>query len=144
MIFAALVGIWAWLVVVFSLPPDFHDYRKTAVQAAEAAHDAVRTADLTVGAYLAHKAYRPYLGTVLDDCVSSTSSALGQLAELPPTDARTTALRDELAPLLDEAANRLADVHRAAGADDPGQLRTAQAPLAPLAERLTDFLDRHG
>jgi hypothetical protein len=138
------VAIWASLLIVASQPPDFHAYRKTAVQAAEAAHDALRTADLTVDAYLAHKAFGTYVGTVLDDCVSSTSSALGQLTEVPPPDARTAALRDELAPLLDDAAHRLGDVHRAAEADDPAQLRAAKAPLTPLAERIADFLDRHG
>jgi hypothetical protein len=141
---ATLAAAWAWLVVTTLQPPDFQDYRKTAVQAAEASHDALRTAALTVDASLAHHTFDTYLATMLDDCVGSASSALGQFNEEPPADERSAALRDEVAPLLAEAASRLGEVDRAAGAGDEARLRAAAEPLTPLGERLAEFLDRHG
>jgi len=141
---AVVVLLLGWLGFSSTRPPDFHDYRKLAVESADSAYGAVRTASLAVTASLEHKAPGPYLSVMLDGCVRDASGAIGQFAQLPPPDAGTAAMRDELAPLLAEAVRQTGDVRAAADRADPTGLRDAAAGLQALAERLDDFLERHG
>ncbi|WP_433221748.1 hypothetical protein ACQP00_21535 [Dactylosporangium sp. CS-047395] len=136
---AALAGL---LVVACGLlgycsvrPPDFHDFRVAAVTTAQAAHDALLTADLTGGAVRDGKATRLYATVMLDDSTKSLGSAVKDFAELPPPDATATALRDRLLPLLSEAVARLGDT-----AADPAHTDGLRA----LAGRLKVFTDENG
>jgi hypothetical protein len=144
LLLAIVVGIGGWLGYASSRPPDFHEYRVTAVEAAQAARDGLLIAGLTADALLGGRAMAPYVSTVLDDAGSSVADAGGRFAALAPTDQRMVAIRDELTPLLTEATTRLGDVLRAEANDDVPALRESIRPLRPLADRLAAFLDRHG
>ena len=139
---ALLAG--GWLAYETARPPDFHTYRVTAVEAAQAAHDGLLVAGLTADAFLQGRALGPYASTVLDDAGDSVADASARFAALAPTDERTVAIRDELTPLLAEANVRLGDVRRADANGDAAALREATRRLTPLAERFAQFLDRHG
>ena len=128
---------------VMTQPPDYHDYRKTANQAADAAYGAVRTTALTIGALLEHRVTGPYTTVVVDDALTSVSSATQQLAAVPPPDDRTRALRAELEPLLAEAARILGDVSTALDGGAPDQIRTAAKNLGQVGDRLDDYLQEH-
>lgn len=139
-----LLVAWGVFAYASSGPPDFHTYRVTAVQTAQSAHDGLIVTALTATAQLDGRALAPYVSTMLDDAGESVGEAAARFAALSPTDEQTVAIRDELKPLLDQTVTRLGDVRRAEANDDMRALRTAVAPLRPLAERLTEFLDRHG
>jgi hypothetical protein len=85
----------------------------------------------------------PYATTVLDDADGRVSDAVAEFVALAPNDSRAVAMRDELMPLLDEAARRLGDVRAADSADDLTALRASLPPLRPLAEKLAQFADRY-
>src|SRR5690349_16443255 len=85
-------------------PPGYHEYRKTANQAADAAYGAVRTTALTVGALLAQRVTGAYASVVVDGAASAVAGATQQLAQLAPPDEATTAMRAQLTPLLGDAA----------------------------------------
>jgi hypothetical protein len=124
-------------------PPDYHDYRKTANQAAESAYGAVRTTALAVGALLEDRVTGPYTTVVVDDAVTAASSATQQLAAVAPPDDRTRAMRAELAPLLADAARELGDVSAALDGGQPDRIRTAAQGLGQLGDRLDDYLQEH-
>jgi hypothetical protein len=140
----AFVLLLGWLGYRSTQPVSFHKYRTTAVQTAEAAQEAVRTTALTITAMLADKVTGPYVSVVLDTSVTSVSKAVAGFTELAPPDARTTAMRDELQPLLADAVRELGDVARAVDGGDTGAVRTAAAGLGDLGDRLDDYLDAHG
>lgn len=125
-------------------PPDYHQYRKTANQAADAAYGAVRTTALTVGALLEHQVTGPYTAVVVDDALSSVASATQQLTQLAPPDKPTTAMRAELTPMLADAARELGDVSTALDQGDPDRIRTAAQGLGALGDRLDHYLEEHG
>jgi hypothetical protein len=109
-------------------PPDYHDFRVAAETTAQAAHDALLTADLTGGAVREGRAPKPFATVLLDDSAKSLASSVADFAELPPPDEAATALRDRLLPLLTEAVAKLQDA-----AADPARTDG----LRDLAERLT-------
>ena len=136
---AALTGL---LVVVCGLlgycsvrPPDFHDFRVAAVLTAQAAHDALLTADLTGGAVRTGKATELYATVLLDDSTRSLGTAVRDFAQLPPPDTMAVAMRDRLLPLLSEAVARLGDTTA-----DPARTDG----LRPLADQLSAFIDENG
>ena len=91
------VAVLVWLGLAYrSGPPDPHDYRRTAVQSAQA-----------------------------------------------PPDAATRALRDELTPLLVEAARRIGDLDLAASAGDDAGIDAVVAGLRQVGDQLADFVERH-
>jgi hypothetical protein len=142
-IVALVVILCAGLGFATVQPPDYHDYRKTANQAAEAANGAVRTTALTVGALLEHRVTEPYTTVVVDDAVTSASSATQELAAVPPPDERTRAMRAELAPLLADAARVLGDVSTALDGGQPDTIRAAARTLGEIGDRLDDYLQEH-
>lgn len=115
-------------------PPDRHEYRTTAVQAAQSAHDALRTAYLAGVALRDGRATGPYVTVLVDGGTRRTTQTTAKLAELPPPDEDMRVLRDELEPLLTEALQRLGDTTA-----HP----TDVDALPPLADRLSDVLDRY-
>ena len=125
-------------------PPDYHQYRKTANQAAEAAYGAVRTTALVVDALLKHRVTGPYAAVVVDDAMSSVSSATQQVTQLAPPDRPTTAMRAELTPLLTDAARELGDVSNALDDGHPDRIRTAAQGLGALGDRIDGYLEEHG
>jgi hypothetical protein len=115
-------------------PPDRHDYRVAAVEAAQSAHDALRTAYLAGTTLRQGRATTLYVAVLLDSGTKRTAVLIAKLAELPPPDADMRALRDELAPMLTETMQRLGDT-----AADPTEVED----LPALGDRLEAFLDRY-
>jgi hypothetical protein len=138
-LFSALVGLLlatCGLLAYCSVrPPDFHDFRVEAVRTAQAAHDALVTADLAGAAVRDGRAPGPYAAVLLDDGAKSLGSAVRSFAQLPPPDATATALRDRLLPLLSDAVRLIGDA-----AADPARTDG----LRELADRLGAFVDENG
>lgn len=111
-------------------PPDFHDFRVAAERTAQAAHDALLTADLTGGAVRDGRAPELYATVLLDDSAKSLASSVRDFAQLPPPDDPAKALRDRLLPLLTEAVARLQDV--AADPTDTDGLRELAGRLGEV------------
>jgi hypothetical protein len=139
---AALVLIWAGLAYCTG-PADAHGYRRTAVQAAQAGLNAVRTAALTGVSDRDGKLIDPYLSVLLDESAGAVASAQNDLAAQPPPDGATRALRDELAPLLVEAAGAVGDLDLATSAGDDAGIDAVVARLRQLGDRFSDFVDRY-
>jgi len=64
---AGVLALWAGFAVRVSAPPDRSDYRRTAVQAAESAHDAAGTGALVARTQLDGHAFGTFIATAYDD-----------------------------------------------------------------------------
>jgi hypothetical protein len=141
---AAVAGALLWGIVGYFLtkPTDFHDYRRTVVQVADSAYVAVSTAQMTVRAQLDGKVTGRYTTAALQDATDAVAGAWKQFAAVAPVDDATTAMRDELGPVLLDAVRTLGDL---VAAEDQGAAATAAAlpALGPVADDLSDFLERH-
>lgn len=137
-----LVVLWGVAGYLIARPTSFHQYRRAAVQAAESGYDALATTQLTVGAQLDGKVTGPATDTTLDWAASAVAGAWQKFAALAPVDDETARMRDELAPALAAAVRVLGDVRTA---EDSGPTATAQAlqRVDPVADQLSDFVDRH-
>src|SRR5690349_14356693 len=83
---AAAALAWAGAGYLATKPVDFHDYRVTAVQAAQSAYDALATASLTGSALLAGRVTQPYANTMLDDARSALAGAAKQFTGVAAPD----------------------------------------------------------
>jgi hypothetical protein len=139
---AGAVAVLVWLGLAYcATPPDGHEYRKTAVEQAQAALGAVRTVAVAGAAARDGRLVPPYLATVVDDAAGSVASAQRQLDAQPPPDAGTSAMRDQLAPLLLDAARQIAGLDRALSGE--GDVAASLAGLGRLGDRLDDFVERY-
>jgi hypothetical protein len=136
------VALVVWLGLAYcATPPDAHEYRKTAVEQAQATLGAVRTVAVAGAAARDGRLVPPYLATVIDDATGSVASAQRQLDAQPPPDAGTVALRDQLAPLLLDAARQIAGLDRALSGE--GDVAASLDGLGRLGDRLADFVERY-
>jgi hypothetical protein len=136
----ALLAAWALVAFAVGRPTDYHEYHKTAVESAQAALSAARTAAVAGRAAVDGRLLDPYLSTVLDNAIGSIASAQQQLAAADPPGAAGRRLRDELVPLLVTAGDRTGDLSRARSA---GARTAAVEGLLQTGDRLADFVDRH-
>lgn len=138
----ALVVVWAVVGYFLTKPPDFHDYRKAAVQAAESGYNAVSLAQLSVREQLADKASGQYVDSTLRRSADTVAGAWKQFAAAQPVDDATKQMGAQLGPILLSAVTVLGDLR---AAEDDGAAATAQAvsALGPVADQLSDFLDRY-
>jgi hypothetical protein len=115
---ATVALAWGGAGYLATRPVDFHDYRVTAVQAAQSAYDGLATASLTGTALLAGRVTQPYADSMLGDARSALAGAAKRFAEVAPPDDRTREMHDRLAPLLLRAnavlPGRSTDLTRAA------------------------------
>ena len=140
----AAVIVLLWLGLAYCTgPPDSHEYRRTAVQAAQAGLNATRTAALTGTAGRDGKVFDPYQSVVLDDAAGSVASAARQLAAQAPPDPATRRMRDQLAPLLSDAAARLGDLDLALTAGDRAATQAQIDALSRLGDQFDDFVTRY-
>ncbi|MEV4510515.1 hypothetical protein AB0K00_16290 [Dactylosporangium sp. NPDC049525] len=130
----ALLAALGYGAYASTQPPDRHEFRTTAVEAAQSAHDALQTAYLAGVALRDGRATALYVTVLLDGGVRRTATTVQKLALLSPPDADMRELRDELDPMLTEAVQRLGDA-----AADPTDIDA----LPALTERLANFLDRY-
>jgi hypothetical protein len=137
----ALVAValfWAGFAYNLTRPPDASDYHRTVVQVAESAHDAVRTGWLIGREQLSGRVFGTFSTAAYDDALKGVAGASKQFAEVPPPDEASTRLRDQLAPLLNDAVRLLTDAAQAA---DDHALGDAVQALGPLADRLDAFVE---
>src|SRR5690349_18498868 len=137
-----LVLVWAALAYCAG-PPSGHGYRRTAVQVAQAALDAVRTAALAGDADLDGKLLDPYQSVVLDDALGAVAGAQSQLAAESPPDADTRRMRDQLVPLLTDATRQLVDLVLTLAGGDQASARARTGDLHHLGDQLDDFVARY-
>jgi hypothetical protein len=142
-LFVALVVLWAVVGYLLTKPTDFHDYRKAAVQSAESGYNAVSTAEITVRAQLDDKVTGPFSKTTLDWASSAVAGAWKQFAGVAPVDEATTAMRDELGPILLSAVRVLGDLTKAEDSGSPAATAHALGQLGPVADQLSGFLEQH-
>jgi hypothetical protein len=133
---AAVALAWGGAGYLATKPVDFHDYRVTAVQAAQSAYDALATASLTGTALLAGRVTRPYADSMLGDARSALSGAAKQFAGVGPPDDRTRKMRDRLGPLLVRANAVLPD-------RSSDLTRTALDAIRPVEAGLDQFITAH-
>ncbi|MFF5229004.1 hypothetical protein [Dactylosporangium sp. NPDC000521] len=129
-----LTLVLGWGAYASTQPPDRHEFRATAVEAAQSAHDALETAYLAGTALREGRVTTLYVTVLLDGGTKRTATLISKFDQLPPPDDDMRALRDELDPMLTESMRRLGDT-----ATEP----TEVGALPALTERLTAFLDRH-
>jgi hypothetical protein len=136
------VALVVWLGLGYcATPPDAYEYRRTAVEQAQAALGAVRTVVAAGAAARDGRLVPPYLATVIDDAAGSVASAQRQLDAQAPPDAGTGALREQLVPLLMDAAREIAGLDRAlSGA---GDVAASLDRLAGLGDRLAGLVARY-
>jgi hypothetical protein len=140
---AAAAATWGGAGYLMTSPVDFHDYRTTAVGAAQSAYNAVATARLAGRAQLAGRLLGPYVTSTLDDSRDALSGAVKRLSADGPPDERSAALRDELDPLLSAADAGLGELERATHAGDDDAQRGALDTLDPVSDRLSAFIEEH-
>lgn len=140
----AAVVVLLWLGLAYcSGPPDSHEYRRTAVQAAQAGLNAVRTIALTAPAQAGGKLIDPYQSVVFDDAAGAVATAQSQLAAQAPPDPATRRMRDQLAPLLTGAARELGDLDLALAAGDQAGAQGHIGALKGLGDQLDGFVSRY-
>ncbi|SRR6266487_79048 len=140
LVLTALALLWAGFAVTSVRPPRYDGYLRSAVQVAEAAHNATRTGWLTGRQVLAGQVFPPFAETAFDDATRALGGAQKQFAEAAPPDERSKRLRDELASLLQRAGQLLSDAAQAPG---DAALRAAVDALGPLADQLDAFVEAH-
>jgi hypothetical protein len=134
------VVVLVWLGLAYCTGPvDAHGYRKTAVQSAQAALNAVRTGALAADAQLLD----PYASTLLGDQLGAVAAAQEQLLAEPPPDSGTRNVRDQLLPLLNGSAVQLGDLAYAMSTGDLAAVRAHQEQLRRLGDQLDDFVERY-
>jgi hypothetical protein len=140
---AAVIAL-GWLGLAWCAgPADAHDYRRTAVSAAQAGLNAVRTAALAGAADRDGKLVDPYLSVVLDDAGGAIAGAQGELAAQGPPDAATRTERDQLTPLLVDAGHRVGDLNLALADGDRNGADAAVAALHALGDRFDAFVEQY-
>lgn len=135
----------AWALFGFQLtkPTDFHEYRVTAVDSAQSAYNALVTAKATGEAQLAGRTFDRYVESNLDDANKALAGAEKDFVGITPIDARTTAMRDALGPLLAASTRALSNLQKAVHTNNQAGLRDALAALDPIVGQLSDFIDAH-
>jgi hypothetical protein len=130
------VLVLVWLALAYcSGPPSAHEYRRTAVEAAQSALSAVRTVVLAGDAH--DRLLPPTHDVVVEDAAGSVASAQQRLTAQAPPDDGTRQVRDQLLPLLVQASREIADASDAA---DP---KPHLDRLRDLGDKLDAFVERY-
>ncbi len=144
-VLAGAVALALWLGLAYcAAPPDPREYRRAAVEQAQAALGAVRTVALAGAAARDGRLVPPYLSTVIDDAAGSVASTQRQLDAHAPPDAGTGAMRDQLAPLLLDASGQIAALDRALSGGASADGTAGLDGLAHTGDRLAAFVERYG
>jgi hypothetical protein len=136
----AVLLLWAGFAASVTAPPDRSDYRRTAVRAAESAHDAASTGALIARQQLGGDVFGTFAAAAYDDATRTLAGAAHDLAAQPPPDDASARLRDGVLPLVQDAVRALGD---AARATSEAALRTALAALEDVAGRLADLVETY-
>jgi hypothetical protein len=136
----AVALLWAGLAYDLSKPTDAAGYLRTALQAADSAHDGASTGALIGRQQLHQQVFPAFAVSAYDDAEKALAGAQKKLAGTPPPDDTSAGLRDRVAPLVQAAVHDLGD---AATATDDATLRAAVDALEHDAEQLGDLIEQH-
>jgi hypothetical protein len=137
---AVVAVTWAGMGYLSTKPTDFHTYRVAAVGAAQSAYGGLATAQITSRALADGEVTGPYATSVLDDAREALAGAVKRLAAESPPDPPTTAMRDELGPLLLDTDRALSTMEDAATAVEQ---RAAADGATATADALRRFIVDH-
>ncbi|MFC8269488.1 hypothetical protein ACFUIZ_27785 [Streptomyces cinereoruber] len=115
------------------------DYRRKAANTAEAAASAVSTARLAVEAAGRSRLTGPYVSVLLGEAETDLLAAQGTFESRQPPGETADTVRERLGPLLDEAADALAEVRIRARRGEVRELAEHTEDLREAAERLEGF-----
>jgi hypothetical protein len=116
-------------------------YAAKAVRSAESALSAVSTVQLVAQAASDGKVFGSFASIAIDQQEDAITEIATLFRSIQPPDDQSSALRDELGPLLDEARDHIAAVRievRRGNLDDAEQ---TAAPLADDADGLKAFVE---
>jgi hypothetical protein len=133
---AALVAVMVWA----SWPVSPAGYRQVLSGAAQDALSAAGTAMLVAQANGAGDLVGPYTATALDENREAVATATQSVLAQAVPDEASAQLRAELIPLLIAASDSIAAVQSAVNEADPDQVNQAAATLAPIQDRLEQFV----
>jgi hypothetical protein len=136
----ALGLLWAGLAFNLSKPTDAAAYLRTALQAAESAHDGAATGALIGHQQLDQQVFTTFAVSAYEDAGKALAGAQKKLAGTPPPDPASAGLRDRLAPLVQAAVH---DLGEAATADGDATLRAAVGALQRDADQLGALIEQH-
>jgi hypothetical protein len=138
---AILAAVVAGMVVNL-VPPDADSYRQTAARAAQDALSAVTSVAETGRAVLEDRTFGTYDAVVLRDAREAVATSLDELTtEEVPEDAR--GIRDEVLPILTEAARAVADAGTAYDGDDDTAIRAGVDRLTTVGRLLREVVQRY-
>jgi len=136
----AVALLWAGLAFTLSKPIDAAGYLRTALQAADSAHDGAATGALIGRQELDQQVFTAFAVSAYQDAGQALAGAQKKLADTPPPDPASAELRDRLSPLVQAAVHDLGD---AATAGKDVTLRAAVAALERDAEQLDGLIKQH-
>jgi hypothetical protein len=140
----AVAAVLLWLAVAYCAgPPGAHEYRRSAVEAAQGALTAVRSVALAGDAQERGRVFDPYFSTLIDDEAGAVASAQQQLTAQSPPDDGTRILRDQLLALLVAAAREIGDLASAASAGDRAGVHAHADRLRDLGDKLEDLVEQY-
>jgi hypothetical protein len=137
----ALLALWAGFAFDLSRPADATDYRRTAVQVAQSAHDAASTAALIARQQLQGRVFGTFATSAYQDAAEAAAGAAKKITGHPPPDRDAARLRDRIAGLVQATVR---DLGAAVRATDAAALRAAAAGLERSAQALRALLTELG
>jgi hypothetical protein len=132
-----ILAVWMGGYAFLTRDPDTVAYREMCVQSAQSALDGLGTARMAADGDL----LSPYRTSLDKDAQKQIGGARTQIAGQVPPDERSTARRDTLMPLLDQAETAYADLIRAQADEDEGGQHKALDQIRALEDQLRDFID---
>jgi len=138
------VGVSGTMVAACVAPAlSYGAYEGKAAASAESSLAAVRTAVLAVRTSERRRLPETYLAVVAEQAEGDATSVAGQFSSIQPPDERSDRLRDQLRPLLENAAGLLGLVRIRARRGDLDALAPVIARLTAVAGALDRFAGAH-
>jgi hypothetical protein len=119
-------------------------YQAKAVDTAEAVVSAARTVLLIGRVAAADRSFGTSVAVAVADAETDAASARDAFASIQPPAATSDAIRRNLLPDVERAADLIELVRIAARRGQLGRLPAIAAPLGPIATRLERFASRYG
>jgi len=141
---AVVAVVWGGVGYLSTRPTDFHSYRVAAVGSAQSAYTGLVSGQQASRALAASRIPPPMATAMLGDSRSAIAGAQKRLARDAPPDERTTAMRDELAPLLLQADAAISGLEDAVAHGGAVELRARADAADPVADHLRRFVEEHG
>jgi len=121
----------------------FDDFEGKAVTSAESAASQTRTAILTSSVSERSRLPGPTASVIVAEAAAGATSVRDTFASIQPPDPESDALRAELLPVLEQAADLIASMRIAARRSDAQAMAAIGAELQPVAVNLERFVEDH-